>query len=211
MKTYKTWMHGTQVYFTNWTLPLGRLKHKGGLDAHSAIFFTTDKEFALGAAQNYGGLCSAQLLPSANVLDMNSCSASESENYRVKCSQKKMGRQSPNITYQPYWVSGWKTGRIMKYVVSTESEANVMKRKVELATTAIDTPEGIKAFNEIQLLTRQAIEELVISAKELGYDAVIGNEIDTLHPSGQKTYRIMFVINHKVLSPPTWLGIPIQD
>ena len=57
MSVIKKWIHGTEVHFTEWKLPLGKPAHKGGAEAHSAIFFTTSKEYALGSANGSGGIC----------------------------------------------------------------------------------------------------------------------------------------------------------
>ena len=96
----------------------------------------------------------------------------------------------------------------MKYAASTPQETAVMQQKANLALHAKHTPQGVAAYNELQLLTRNVIEELVVSARELGYEAVIGNEIDTLHPLGPKTYRIMFALNTKVITGPEWVAKP---
>lgn len=202
------WIHGTEVYFSKWKLPLGKQPHKGGMASHSAIFLTTSKEYALGAANGSGGLCSASLIKGSNILNMNNCSSSQSEAYRKQCSNKALGSKNPQILYQEYWQKGWASGQIMKYAASSEHEFKNMQQKVNLAINHRYTPEGAVAHRELQSLTRDVIEELVVSAKELGYDAVIGNEIDTLHPTGPKTYPILFVLNHNKLTNPTWNSVP---
>lgn len=59
------WIHGTEVYFKEWILPIPKPKHKGGLDAHSAIFFTTSNEYARGCGEDEGGVVSARIKPEA--------------------------------------------------------------------------------------------------------------------------------------------------
>lgn len=204
------WIHGTEVYFEKWKLPLGKQLHKGGMESHTAIFFTTSREYALGAANGSGALCSASLTEGSNVLDMNNCSISQSEEYRKQCSKKSICSKNPQILYPEYWQQGWASGQIMKYAASSEQEFEAMQEKVNLAINHGNTIEGIAAHRELQTLTRALIEELVKSARELGYDAVIGNEIDTLHPSGPKTYPIMFVLNHRRLTKPVWNPLPDQ-
>lgn len=200
------WLHGTAIHFDEWKLPLGKQSHKGGINAHSAIFFTSSNEFALGASNGSGGLCSSVLDKSAKILDMNKCSDSESEKYRIQCTQKKLNSRNPQVIHKQYWTQGWKSGSIMKYAASSQAEYESIQAK--LAIHLRHTPQGLKALNDMQQLTRDVIEELVIAARELNYDAVIGNEIDTLHPTGPKTYPIMFVLNHKLLSPPNWIATP---
>lgn len=204
----EVWLHGTEVYFEEWKLPLGKQPHKGGMESHTAIFFTTSREYALGAANGSGGICSAKLLSSSKILDMNNCSSTESEQYRSQVSKKYIGRRNPQVIYPQFWKEGWRSGRIMKYAASTPQEATVMQQKANLAIHAKHTPQGAAAHNELQLLTRNVIEELVVSARELDYEAVIGNEIDTLHPLGPKTYRIMFALNTRVITDPEWVAKP---
>jgi len=206
----EVWLHGTEVYFDKWKLPLGKQPHKSGMESHSAIFFTTSREYALGAANGSEGLCSAELLSSSNILDMNNCTNTESEKYRLQVAQKYIGRRNPQVIYPQYWKKGWQSGSIMKYAASTPQEAAEMQKKANLAIHAKHTPQGAAAYNELQLLTRNVIEELVVSARELGYEAVIGNEIDTLHPLGSKTYKIMFALTTKAVSDPEWVTKPIK-
>ncbi len=202
------WYHGTEVYFDEWKLPLGKLLHKGGMDSHSGIFFTTSQEYALGAANRSGGLCEAKLNSNAKILDVNNCPESESERYRNKVVEKFLGKRNMQIIHPQYWRDAWKSGRIMKYAPSSDEEATEMQQKAYLAVNAKNTSQGVAAYNELQLLTRNVIEELVISARELGYDAVIGNEIDTLHPMGPRTFKIMFALNAKAITPPLWITKP---
>jgi hypothetical protein len=208
MNNVSKWIHGTEVHFNKWKLPLDKQPHKGGMESHTAIFFTTSSTYALGAANGTGGLCSASLIENSNVLDMNNCTSSQSEKYREQCSKKRLGSKNPQILYPEHWRNGWKTGNIMKYAASSEAEFAAMQEKVKLAIHHKETPQGAAAHNELQILTRSVIEELVASARELGYDAVIGNEIDTLHATGPKTYPIMFVLNHNKLSEPSWIAVP---
>lgn len=111
------------------------------------------------------------------------------------------------MLHRDAWIAGWKSGRIMKYAPS-EDERKILAPRIHLATHARHTPEGNAAFNEIQKLTRDLIEELVTSARELGHEGVIGNEIDTLHPSGSQTYKTMFVLNPEIIENPRWLSMP---
>lgn len=207
MNSKKIWLHGTAKYFDQWEFSSRTLPHKNGIQSHSAIFFTTNKGYALGASDGTNGLCSAELLDGANVIDMNNCSTADSERYRLQVAKKRLGHKNPQIIYAPNWHRGWKSGSIMKYAVSNEAEARIMLQKADLAK-AKHTPVGAAVFNELQLLTRNAIEELVTSAREIGYDAVIGCEIDTLHSAGQQTYEIMFVVNRNILTNPNWVNKP---
>lgn len=119
-----------------------------------AIFLTTNKDYALGAANGSNGICSAELIDGTNVIDMNNCSPSESERYRLHAAKKKLGHRNPQITFPPYWHQGWKSGSIMKHACSNEAEAKIMQEKAHLAINSKHTPQGMAAFNELQILTR---------------------------------------------------------
>lgn len=87
------WFHGTSLYFTSWAIPSGPLKHKGDIAAHSAIFLTTDEEFARLSADGGRGLCSAKIRPSSTLLDMTQASEDESESFRLKVAAKNFGKK----------------------------------------------------------------------------------------------------------------------
>ena len=198
------WLHGTEVKFDEWRIPDEFQPHKNGMKSHSAIFFTTSSDYARDVSNGKGLLGRARLKPNANVLDMTRHEGMLSEQYRTQVMQKPMGRKNPQVIYSQHWRDGWRSGSIMKYAASSEAEFTVMQKKATLARNHRHTVEGVAAFNELQMLTRSVIEELVVSARELGFDAVIGNEIDTLHSNGPITYRIMFALNPACLTPPVW-------
>ena len=79
MSNTKKWLHGTEVHFDEWKLPLIEAPHKGKMKPHSAIFFTTSKEYALGAANGTGGLCTSNIKQGTRILNMMNCSSSQSE------------------------------------------------------------------------------------------------------------------------------------
>jgi hypothetical protein len=98
MTPHKFWLHGKTTYFEKWILPSSVQKHNRRLETHNAIFFTTSKDYALKAAHGSGGLCSASLIDSANVLDMNNCVAEASEQYRLQVAETPHRLQKPTRT-----------------------------------------------------------------------------------------------------------------
>lgn len=197
--TNEIWWHGTEVTFNNWLIPDKFQPHKNGMESHSAIFFASDQRFALGASHGTGLHCSARLMPEAKIIDMNRPQGDLSEVYRNQVMKKPIGSKNPQVIFPQYWSEGWLSGKIMKYAPTSEDEIRSMQHKAYIARTQKHTAAGAAAFNELQLLTRSVIEELVISARELGFDAVIGNEIDTLQPTGSVSNRIMFALNPQCL------------
>lgn len=212
MNNANAWLHGTSVYFEQWALPAAAQPHNRGLETHSAIFFTTNREYALRASQGTGGICSAHLIESANVLNMNNCTAEASEQYRLQVYKKNIGSKNPHVISSNNWQYAWAAGSIMKYSATSPplptEEYKRLKQMAHLAVHEKHTPQGMAAFRALQQLTRTVIEELVTSARELGYDAVIGNEIDTADPTQPTVYEIMFVLNPTMLTPPNWITQP---
>lgn len=212
MNSQKIWLHGRRFYFEQWIIPSTVKTHNRGLPTHNAIFFTTGEDYALRAAYGSGGLCSASLIAGANVLDMNNCSPQASEQYRLQVMQKNIGAKNPQVTNSEKWQQAWLTGRIMKYSAASPplspDEYAQLKEKAYKAVYEKQTPEGALAYFELQQLTRQVVDELILSAYELGYDAVIGNEIDTQDPAKPQRYEILFVLNPTVLTPPVWISKP---
>lgn len=212
MTSSKLWLHGRTVYFEKWVIPSSIQSHNRGLESHSAIFFTTGKDYALRAARGSGGLCSASLIEGANVLDMNNCKHADSEQYRLQVANKPIGCKNPQVLNSLQWSQAWATGSIMKYSATSPplsaEEYAQLKEQARLAVYERHTPEGLAAYHELQTLTRRVIDELILSARELGYDAVIGNEIDTQNPTQPTKFEILFVLNEAVLTPPNWLSKP---
>lgn len=212
MKNQPVWLHGTSTYFEQWALPTCAQPYNRGFESHSAIFFTTDKNYAMKAACNSDGLCTANLIDSARLLNMNDCAPELAERYRLRVLQKSIGSKNPNVLTSHQWRQAWVNGSIMKYAATspplTAEEHEQLKQMARLAVYEKHTLKGRVAFKTLQQLTRTVIEELITSARELGYDAVIGNEIDTDNPTQPMVYPIMFVLNPNMLTTPLWLTKP---
>lgn len=214
MNNAHTWLHGTSAYFDQWALPAAAQPQNRGFETHSAIFFTTSHDYALRAAQGTGGICSAHLIKDANVLNMNNCTDEASEEYRLQVLKKNIAPKNPHFITPANWQQAWAAGSAMKFSATSPplsaEEYTRLKQMAHFAVYEKNTPQGMVAFSALQQLTRTVIEALVTSARELGYDAVIGNEIDTADPTKPSVYEIMFVLNPTVLTPPCWVTKPHQ-
>jgi hypothetical protein len=203
------WLHGTKSVISNWELPPPPQEHMGGMPLHTAIFFTKSIEYASGAAGKNGRIYSATVDASAKVLNVNTASNEEMEMFRIEAMRKPILSRNLQARSFDTWKKGWITGAIMKFAPTSVEEAELEKKQY-LAQFQRETPAGEKAWNELQILTRANIDDLAAAARDLGYDAVIGNEIDTLGPLGPVTYPIMFALNKEVLSDPAIFSTPEQ-
>ncbi|BCL70561.1 hypothetical protein TUMSATVNIG1_25240 [Vibrio nigripulchritudo] len=206
-----TWLHGTEVKFDSWVLPIPTLKHKKGMEAHSAVFFTLSDEYAEGCSYGTGGLVSTTIVPGSKVLDLNTCSDEESEKFRLHLLTKPTA--SKNLQYQSTstWKESCKTGSIMKFAPTEEEQDKYfLKYHAAMSPTnsIVSAIEQRRAWNELQLLTRANIEDVVQTGAELGYDCVITNEIDTLRPGGSVAFPIMFALNTSAITSPSWISLP---
>lgn len=112
----QTWLHGTSVNFTSWKLPLPKkLKHKNGMAPHSALFFTLSRKYAIGSSEGTGGLVTSTLIPSANVIDLNTCTDSESDAFRRQVLTKETAGDNQQYLTLENWREACKTGSVMKY------------------------------------------------------------------------------------------------
>lgn len=215
MNSQKIWLHGRRFYFEEWVMPSSQKTHNRGLSTHAAIFFTTGEDYALRAAYGSGGLCSANLKEGAHVLDMTNCSEQASEQYRRQVMKSYMGSRNSHVLDSQRWRHAWMTGSIMKYSAAcpplTPEEYALLKEKARQAVHEKHTPEGALAYFSLQYLTRLTIDELILAARELNYDAVIGNDMDK-PPGSEKpqTYEVLFVLNPHVLTPPHWISKPVR-
>jgi len=204
----QTWLHGTEVHFNQWKLPLPKkLKHKNGMAPHSALFFTLSRKYAIDSSEGTGGLVTSTLIPSANVIDLNTCTDSESDAFRRQVLTKETACDNQQYLTLENWREACKTGSVMKYAPPAEKEPFLRALHYQ-SQNEFHTNAGRIAWNQLQLLTRNNIEDIVLAAIDLGYDAVITNEIDTLDPLGPQTYPIMFATKANVLTKPVWLKQP---
>lgn len=195
------WLHGTPSTITQWTLTeRGVLKGRSPL--HKGLFFTKNREFAVGSA---GGpdaspnVYQATLKPEAHVLDISdpgvTCTPQESEQLRQLVVSRRPGKGNIQAEYQEYWENGWRTGEIMKYAVRPGDLQ--MAQMAHLALYQRETAAGLRAWNLMQQTTRDCIEDIVDASIAAGYQAVAGNERQY-----GVTYPILIVLDPNILTSP---------
>ena len=205
MNIFTDWLHGTPSTITQWTLS-GRGALKGSAPLHKGLFFTTSRVFALGSALGSAGgakasqnVYQANLKPGARVLDISApgvtCSPEESENLRRLVVSRRPGKGNIQAEYPEYWIAGWRTGDIMKYAPRPGDQQ--MELMAYLALEQRNTAAGQHAWNVLQQITRDCIEDIVDAAIAAGYQAVAGNE-----RQDGVTYPILIVLDPSILTSP---------
>jgi hypothetical protein len=174
------------------------------LVAHTALFFTSDEQFAAGAGP---GLCSTRLVESARVLDATRPSP-ESEALRNQVLKNPVASLGANIVDRARWNAGWKTGETLRFSYDNQRAAKVIE------TTAIATARLNRLPLEAGIavakhnFSRGLIELICIEAKKLGFDALLGNEVDEL-PGGQRVPRPwLAVFTTEAITPVEWIRSP---
>jgi len=202
---FTDWFHGTPSTIAQWTLT-GRGALKGSAPLHKGLFFTTNRVFALGSALGSAGgseaspnVYQATLKPGARVLDISApgvtCTPQESEHLRQLVVSRRPGKGNIQAEYLEYWVNGWRTGEIMKYAVRPGDLQ--MEQLARLALNQRETADGQRAWNLLQRITRDCIEDIVDASIAAGYQAVAGNE-----RQDGVTYPILIVLDPNILTSP---------
>ena len=205
MNIFTDWFHGTPSTIAQWTLT-GRGALKGSAPLHKGLFFTTNRVFALGSALGSAGgseaspnVYQATLKPGARVLDISApgvtCTPQESEHLRQLVVSRRPGKGNIQAEYLEYWVNGWRTGEIMKYAVRPGDLQ--MEQLARLALNQRETADGQRAWNLLQRITRDCIEDIVDASIAAGYQAVAGNE-----RQDGVTYPILIVLDPNILTSP---------
>lgn len=200
----KTWFHGTHALFEAWQIPPPPKPGQGMLVAHTALFLTSDEQFAAGAGS---GLCAARLVESARVLDATHPSQ-ESESLRKQVLKNPVASLGANIVDSARWNAGWKTGETLRFSYDNARAAKVIE------TTAIATARLNRLPIEAGIaiakhnFARGLIELICVEAKKLGFDALLGNEVDQL-PDGTRVPRPwLAVFTTDAITPVEWIRKP---
>jgi hypothetical protein len=179
MNIFTDWLHGTPSVITQWMLT-GRGALKGLAPLHKGLFLTTSREFATGSAGIGASpnVYQSALKTDARVLDISdpgvTCTSQQSEELRELAAGRRPGEGYIQYEYQAFWESGWRTGEIMKYALR-EGDLK-MAHWAHLALHQRHTNDGQRAWNMMQMITRQCIEDIVDASIQAGYQAVAGNE-----------------------------------
>lgn len=195
------WYHGTQEQFPNWVFPPPPKKDEPLLVLHSAIFFTSNMEFAEKAGSE---LAVVTLSSNAKILDATH-NYYASEKLRKAVSKNEMASRTLNVTHD-FWHNGWKDGSVLRVNYTDPIVEAQLTEMIFSQAVAASLPLEVAQVMVIQNLTRGLIELICKEAKKIGFDAIYGHEIDRHTQIGTVFAQPWLAVLRKgVVSNPTWL------
>jgi hypothetical protein len=199
----QTWLHGTNTVFERFEFPPPQKKGDELSVPHTGVFLTLHRDYAESAGQ---GLCSAKLRSSARVLDLTYPSK-ESETLRREVCKNHNARHSIYINNSVQWIEGWRTGDVLRVAIKGTAALPWLGAHVAQLVSA-GMSEEVAWINTQHNLTRGLIELICESARQLGFDAIYGHEVDRHSGSVKIARPWLAVLNDGALFPIEWIRRP---
>lgn len=198
------WFHGTNDdRFSRWIFPPPSSLTKPELYIHSMSFLTTDRILALRAGKN---ICRSRISSGAKVLEITR-DLHASEMLRNQVLMTELGKYHDYVQNFEYWIESWTQGRLLRYGSNHPDLKYKLETTQRLAEKYIAGSRETKhrdAWLKAQNLTREWIELIGKSARNMGFDALIGNEIDSRRLTGPVACPVLFVLTEHTISSPIW-------
>lgn len=192
------WYHGSYRRFSRWNFKPEAKDHL--TVPHSALFFTTNKDYALGAGPN---LAKVSVRDSARVLD-TTANYDGSERLRQELAKHPAMALLLNVE-QRYWHNGWETGDVLRAVPIDDRFGQHLSQIVDQLMSKGMNEEAAKITAQANT-TRGLIEEICRQAKKLGFDAIYGHEIDRhSRPGNNIAQPWLAVMTPGVITDPEWV------
>lgn len=196
----KCWFHGTEQDFDSWVIPPPVKPGEDLLVPHTAIFFTSNLEFAKGAGNK---IANVAVSSNVKILD-TTANYDASEKLRKTLQKHEIMSKTLNVEHD-FWHEGWKTGDVLRMTYSDPT----LKTHLQKMTSNLSQQSGLplEAANiTIQLnASRGLIELICIGAKKLGFDAIYGHEVDRHSVEGKVISQPWLAVFSKgVVSIPEW-------
>lgn len=205
-----TWYHGTKAEpFCKWQCPPPR---PGPGDVpHSGLFFTAELVYARGAGSN---VCTARLNHKTNLIVPVRGDAPSTGFRSAVARSSPIAAYCEWLTNDAVWTSAWATGEVMRFSYDRTDARAVHAISKALGSISANLKRMIVSpITEDEVtrhasicLTRGWIEQLVIVARSLGYQAIQGAEIDQwADPDTKAVARPwLAVMDATVISEPCW-------
>jgi hypothetical protein len=193
--------HGTNLKFKKWKV--GHQAHNKGYNAHSALFFTTDKEYAKDAGGNrYLASFEYKKEVCKKILDLRDCSDDIYEKFRNHVIKKyPMIDNYFGLIYDSLlWKQLWKEGKTFK-LVSPSSD------QIKHHHSIFQSTNNPCSWNFLQEKTRELIEYWILAAIDLGYNILIYNEWNSFGVKEPKTSLCIAILDLNIIEDkPDWLN-----
>lgn len=207
-----TWYHGTksEPRFDQWICPPP--PQDPLVVAHSALFFTSDLDFAKSAGEN---VCTVALSGNAKLLVPAVESTGSRKLRRALRESDRLSEHCIWLTDEKLWRQAWSTGDVMRFAFDNRRADSVAHygaimnfhmRQLREALTPTPPDELLSKIVRHNL-TRGWIEKIVSVARSLGYQAIQGAEIDRWTEPGRRPVARpwLAVTDKSAISPPTWI------
>lgn len=208
-----SWYHGTSYEpFEDWRHPVNfKESHEVG---HSAIFFTQEIDFARVAGPN---IARVRLSNGAKIIRPEFPGKRSASLRKVISESNDVARACYWLKDDKTWCHAWRTGEVMRVQPdhTRPGAINMIERALQYSAAEMQqlfhsrgqaVPEN-ELYNQVrQNLTRGWIELIVAGARELGFQAIRGYEIDRhTYPDKKPLSRSwLAVIDKEILSAPDW-------
>jgi len=194
------WFHGTEQDFDTWIIPPPPKPGQNLLVPHTAIFFTSNLDFAKGAGKK---IAKVSISSNSRILD-TTANYEASEMLRLSLSKHPIASRTVNIQHD-FWHGGWKTGDVLRMTYSDPAlEAHLQQTALNLSVRKGLPIEAANLATQLNC-SRGLIELICTSAKKLGFDAIFGHEVDR-HSFEDKIVAQpwLAVLSKGVVSNPEW-------
>lgn len=194
------WFHGTMAHFNAWGRPpLAPPSH--ALIPHSFLSLSSNIEYAKLHRSACGRICSAMLSPAARTLDLRRKSPDSLILYN-KIRSTLLGSRYCGLASYSQWHVACQTGSILRFMFNSEKDHPELFAQQEMLKNPLNDRAASEALTYVHNFTREWIEAVIGPVKEMGYDAVICNELEkSLSPVASTQ---LFVFNPECLSVPNW-------
>ncbi|MBM7345052.1 hypothetical protein [Pantoea coffeiphila] len=197
----KTWYHGSDTRFESWQFPPPVKKGSELLVPHSAVFLTSDQDYAARAGAH---LCQSLLNKPENILDTVS-DYHNSEMLRLEVMKNSLMARSMNVNQQ-FWHTGWATGDVLRFTFSDPALAEHIEKMTRIQASRFSITMNASQIIMGLNLTRGLIEVMVKATRSLGYDGFTGYEVDRHSAVNQKHAReIIAIMKPDLISEPDWI------
>ena len=201
------WFHGTDAFFDSWQVPPPPKPGEDMAVAHTALFFSSNERFAAAAGQTAHGLCSARIHTSARVLDATKPSQ-ESETLRQQVAKNELASLGHNINNSLRWTQGWNTGETLRFSTTAAMALPYIAKIAASIARHTGLPSEAAIVIAKHNCTRGLIELICVEARKLGFDAIVGHEVDQTAGGQRLAMPWLAVLSADAITPVEWLRRP---
>lgn len=194
-----TWFHGSPSKFDAWQVPPPQ---KDEFTAgHNALFFTSNLEFAMAAGKN---VAEVSLTEQSIILDTER-DYQNCEKLRLRLANLKFPSLLQN-TQHDYWHAGWITGDVLR-MAATDDAMAILNQKIQQGIASKGWPKDFSEKYVFHNATRIFIDQICVEAANIGFNVIVGNEVDRHTSPGRKVAQPWLAVMDKcAITQPTWLG-----